>query len=202
MSTDLADLAAAVRDEVHPRVVRRPARQAVRQARAGRGRRPARDRGRRLRRLRRRRHGPGAQGPRPDGHSGPGVVHPDPVHQGRPGDRALRPARRGRAVAVRAAGHPQVADRSGPPTPGFEPWVGAEVEYFLLQPQRRRQPGHRRHRRHRRAALLRRPRRHPDVRPPHRDLDGDEPARLVATTPTTTRTATASSSRTSSSPTP
>ncbi len=46
-------------------------------------------------------------------------------------------------------------------------------------PQRRRQPVGRRRRRHRRAALLRRPWCHPDVRPPHRDLGGDEHARLV-----------------------
>ena len=82
--------------------------------------------------LRRRRHGPGAQGPGPDGDSRPGVVHPDPVRQGR----AWRSC-----TAIRTS--------SGEPWPyaprvilksliqraadaGFEPWVGAEVEYFLL----------------------------------------------------------------------
>ena len=112
------------------------------------------------------------------------IVHCDPHVEGKPWPYAPRVILK--ALIQRAA------------DAGFEPWVGAEVEYFLLTPQRRRHPRHRRRRRHRRAALLRRPRRHPDVRPPHRDLDGDEPARLVATTPTTTRTATASSSRTSS----
>ena len=98
--------------QVHPRAVRRPARQAVREAGPGRGGRPPRDRRRRLRRLRRRRHGPGAQGPGSRGDPRPRVVHPDPLHQGGLGARPLRPARRGQAVAVRTPRHPQVADRA------------------------------------------------------------------------------------------
>ena len=47
----------------------------------------------------------------------PASFTPIPFIKDGPGDRALRPARRGQAVAVRAARHPQVADRSGPPTP-------------------------------------------------------------------------------------
>ena len=38
-----------------------------------------------------------------------------------------------RAVAVRAAGDPQGPHRSSASDAGFEPWVGAEVEYFLLR---------------------------------------------------------------------
>ena len=115
------------------------------------------------------------------------IVHCDPHVEGKPWPYAPR-------VILKALIQ-QAADA------GFEPWVGAEVEYFLLHRNADGSLRHRRHRRHRRAALLRRPRRHPDVRPPHRDLDGDEHSSAGRTTPTTTRTATASSSRTSSSPT-
>ncbi len=93
------------------------------------------------------------------------IVHCDPHVNGEPWPYAPRVILK--ALIQRAA------------DAGFEPWVGAEVEYFLLHRNADGSLSHRRHRRHRRAALLRRPRRHPDVRPPHRDLGGDEHARLV-----------------------
>lgn len=59
---------------------------------------------------------------------------------------------------------------------GFEPHVGAEVEYFLLRREARNwwSPTPRT----RRLSLLRRPRGHPDVRAPHRDQRCDERAGL------------------------
>ena len=176
--TTSSTLARRGRHHVHPRAVRRPARQAVRQAGAGRGRRPAGDRRRRLRRVRRRRHRAGAQGSRPDRDPRPGVLHPDSLRQGRAGDRALRPARRGRAVAVRAADHPQVARRTGPPTraSNLGRRRGRILPAHAATPTARLATADTRG--HRRAALLRRPRRDQDVRPPDDDLDGDEPARL------------------------
>ena len=77
------------------------------------------------------------------------IVHCDPHVDGEPWPYAPRVILK--ALIQRAA------------DAGFEPWVGAEVEYFLLTPQRRRQPVHRGRRRHRRPAVLRRARRHPDV---------------------------------------
>jgi glutamine synthetase len=57
---------------------------------------------------------------------------------------------------------------------GFEPWVGAEVEYFPAAPTARGGLVTADARRHRRPALLRRPRGHPDVRAPDRHLHRDE----------------------------
>ena len=84
----------------------------------------------------------------------------------------------GAALAVRAARDPQGADPAGRRCRLRA--VGRRGGGVLpAAPQRRRQPLHRRHCRHRRAALLRRPGRHADVRPPDRDLRGDEHVGLV-----------------------
>ena len=130
------------------------------------------------------------------------VVHADPVRQARTGDRALRPARRGQALAVRPAGDPAGAAGEGRRT---RPRAQGRRRGRVLprRPRRRRRARHRRRRSDTAVQpLLRRPRRHPHVRPPHRGVHGDERARAGATTPTTTRTATGSSSRTSTTPTP
>ena len=82
------------------------------------------------------------------------IVHCDPHVNGEPWPYAPRVILK--ALIQRAA------------DAGFEPWVGAEVEYFLLHRNADGSLVHRRRRRHRRPAVLRRPRRHPDVRPPHR----------------------------------
>jgi glutamine synthetase len=108
---------------------------------------------------------PGAQRSGPDGDSGPGVVS----RRSR-SSRTASPS----CIATRTTGEPwpyaprvilkaliqRAADA------GFEPWVGAEVEVLPAASQPRRQPVRRGRRRHRRAALLRRPWRHADVRPP------------------------------------
>ena len=77
------------------------------------------------------------------------IVHCDPHVDGQPWPYAPRVILK--ALIQRAA------------DAGFEPWVGAEVEYFLLHSQCRWQPVHRGRRRHRRPAVLRRARSDPDV---------------------------------------
>jgi hypothetical protein len=85
----------------------------------------------------------------------------------------LRPARRGETLALRPAGDPQ--ERAGPGAGSAARAVRRRRDRVLPGPSRRRRhprPGRRQG--HRGPSLLRRPRSHPDVRPPHRDLDGDE----------------------------
>ena len=84
--------------------------------------------------------GAAAQRPGPDGDARPGQLHADARHPRGPGAGALRPARRGQAVAVRPAGHPQVAARRRRRPGAWSCSPGAEVEYFLVHQGRRRQP--------------------------------------------------------------
>ena len=131
------------------------------------------------------------------------VLHAAALHPGGPGHRALRPARRGRAVAVRARGCILKSSSRGPPTVGLELFkVGAEVEYFLVERGRGR-----------RAAP--RPTRSDDAARPCYDArgvtrmydhltaisDGDERAGLGQLRQRPRGRATASSSRTSPTPT-
>ncbi len=153
-----------------PRLVRRPRRQAVRQARPRRGCRGLPGRRRRLRRFRRGRDRAGAQRPRPDRDARPGVVHTPALGPRRPRPRPLRPARRRRTLALRPACDPQGGAGAGRRGPQRRRRGGV----LPGQPRRRRPAHPRRRPRHRPAALLRRPRPDPHVRPPHRGLHRDE----------------------------
>ena len=103
----------------------------------------------------------------------PSSFTPDPVHSPGTGAGALRSVRQRRAVAVRAAHDPQ-----GNPAQGSRSRPDGERRrrgrVLPGDPHRGRRAGHRRHRRRSRAAVLRRARCHADVRPPGRDLAGDE----------------------------
>ncbi len=102
------------------RHVRGHARQAVRQAGAGLGHRgPDGGRGG-LRRIRRRAHGPDALVARHPGHARSRLVHAGAV-AARPRHHPMRPACPGRAVAVRAPGHPAPPDRSALADLGLRP---------------------------------------------------------------------------------
>ena len=85
---------------------------------------------------------------------------------------------------------------------GFEFKIGIELEYFLVQLQRRRHDRDRGQARHAREAVLRHGRPDPAVRLPDDASRSTATSSAGATTRTTTRTRTASSSRTSSSTTP
>ena len=103
----------------------------------------------------------------------PRVLHARcPFVKRRAGDRALRPARRGPALAVRAAGHPARGPRGA--ARGTRAHGRRRDRVLPGHPRRRRHAAPRRRARRRGPALLRRARRDADVRPPHRGLDGDE----------------------------
>ncbi len=165
------------RRPVPPRDVRRPHRQAVREARPGRVRRRAAVRGRRVRGLRGGGDRPAAERPGPDRGAGPDQLHAPAVGARGPGPGALRPPRRGRALALRTAGDPQAGPGAGRGRAGRA--VRGRRDRVLPRPSgRERDPHPGRRQGHRGPALLRRPRPDPDVRPPHRHLDGDERPRL------------------------
>ena len=99
---------------------------------------------------------PSSYTPVPAVREGLAVVHGDPHVEGAPWPYAPRLILR---RALERTPHTLVA--------------GAEVEYFLLAPRRRRHAAPRRRPRRPGPALLRRPRPDPDVRPPHRGLRRD-----------------------------
>ena len=135
------------------------------------------DRRRRLRRVRRRRHRPGParsghdRDARPDDADDPALA---------PERRAVRVRRdrRGRAVAVLPAHDPAPRARPRRRSSGYELKIGAELEYFLRAPARRRHDRGRRPARHARPALLRHARADPQPRLRLRGLEGGDRARL------------------------